>query len=56
MSQTKVVKMAHFNVRPEEVLSKILNEVFDEENDDIEDMVSLSSGDYKSRKDRINST
>ena len=37
--------MAHANVTPEEVLSKILNEVSDEENDDIEDIASLASGD-----------
>ena len=37
--------MAHANVTPEEVLRKILNKVSDEENDDIEDIVSLASGD-----------
>ena len=37
--------MAHANVTPEEVLRKILNEVSDEENDDIEDIASLASGD-----------
>ena len=37
--------MAHANVTPEEVLRKILNEVSDEENDDIEDIASLVSGD-----------
>ena len=47
MSQTKVIKIAHVNVRPEEVLSKILNGASDEENDDIEDRVSSASGDYK---------
>ena len=36
--------MAHVNVTPEEVLHKILNEPSDEENDDIEDIVSLASG------------
>ena len=38
--------MARANVTtPEEVLRKILNEVSDEENDDIEDIASLASGD-----------
>ena len=37
--------MAHANVTPEEVLRKISNEVSDEENDDIEDIVSLASDD-----------
>ena len=37
--------MAHANVTPEEVLRKTLNEVSDEENDDIEDIASLASGD-----------
>ena len=37
--------MAHADVTPEEVLRKILNEVSDEENDDIEDIASLASGD-----------
>ena len=37
--------MAHTNVTPEEVLRKILNEVSDEENDDIEDIASLAFGD-----------
>ena len=41
--------MAHVNVKPEEVLSKILNEVF-------ENIVSLASGDSKNCKDRINIT
>ena len=35
--------MAHANVTPEEVLRKILNEVSDEENDDIEDIASSIS-------------
>ena len=48
--------MAHVNVRPEEVLSKILNKVSDEENDDIEDIASLAFGDYKNCKDCINIT
>ena len=46
--------MALVNVTPEEVVSKILHEVFDEENDDIEDIASLASDDYKNCKDRIN--
>ena len=56
MSQTKVVKNSpcQCSLRPEEVLSKILNEVSDEENDDIEDIASLASGNYKNCKDRIN--
>ena len=37
--------MAHANVTPVEVLRQILNEVSDEENDDIEDIASLASGD-----------
>ena len=37
--------MAHANVTPEEVLRKILNEVSNEENDNIEDIASLASGD-----------
>ena len=37
--------MAHANVTHEEVLRKIWNEVFDEENDNIEDIVPLASGD-----------
>ena len=37
--------MAHANATPEEVLRKILNEVSDEENDDIEDIASLAFGD-----------
>ena len=37
MSQTKVVKIARVNVRSEEVLSKILNDLSDEGNNDIED-------------------
>ena len=37
--------MAHANVTHEEVLRKILNEVSDEENDDIEDIASLASCD-----------
>ena len=48
--------MTHVNVTPEEVLSKILNKVSDEENDDVEDIVSLASNDYKNCKDRINIT
>ena len=48
--------MAHVNVTPEEVSSKILNKVSDEENDDIEDIGSFSSDDYKNCKDRINIT
>ena len=35
------------------MLSKILNEVSDEENDDIEDINSSASDDYKNFKDRI---
>ena len=38
-------KMAHANVTPEEVLRKLLIEVSDEENDDIEDIASLASDD-----------
>ena len=37
--------MAHANITPEEVLRKILNKVCDEENDNIEDIASLASGD-----------
>ena len=37
--------MAHAIVTPEEVLRKILNEVSNEENDDIEDIASLASDD-----------
>ena len=37
--------MAHANVTPEEVLHKISNEASDEENDSIEDIASLASGD-----------
>ena len=37
--------MTHANVTPEEMLRKILNKVSDEENDDIEDIASLASGD-----------
>ena len=37
--------MAHANVTPEEVLRKVLNEVSDEENDDIEDIAFIASGD-----------
>ena len=40
--------MAHVNVMPGEVLSKILNKVPDDENDGIEDIASLASDDYKS--------
>ena len=32
---------------PEEVSSKILNEVSEEKNDDIENIASLASGNYK---------
>ena len=58
MSQTKVVKNSpcQCSLPPEEVLSKILNEVSDEENDDIEDIASLASGNCKNCKDRINIT
>ena len=37
--------MAHVNVTPEEVLSKILNQLPDDENDEIEDIASLASDD-----------
>ena len=37
--------MAHADVTPEEVLRRILNDVSDEENDDIENIASLDSGD-----------
>ena len=56
MSQTKAVKIAHVNIRPQDMLSKILNNVSDEENDDIKNIASLASGDYKNCKDRINIT
>ena len=46
--------MAHINVTPEEVLSKVLNEVSDEENDNIEDITFLASEDYKISKDHLN--
>ena len=36
--------MVYANVTPEEVLRKILKEVSDEENDNIEDIASLASG------------
>ena len=36
--------MAHANVTPEEVLCKILNEVSDQENDDIEDDIVPTPG------------
>ena len=48
--------MAHVKVTPEKGLSKVLNEVFDEENHDIEDIAPLSSDDYENCKDRINIT
>ena len=56
MSKTKVFERARVNVTPEEVLSKILNKVSDEENDDIEGIASLSSDDYKNYKNRTNIT
>ena len=37
--------MAHANVTPEEVLRKILNELSEKENDDIEDTAALASDD-----------
>ena len=48
--------MAHVNITSEEVLSKVLNEVSDEENDHIEDTASSASDDYKNCKDRLNIT
>ena len=37
--------MVHVNLTPEEVLNKIINEVSDQENDDIEVIASLASDD-----------
>ena len=54
MLQTKVVKMTQVNVTPQEVLSKIWKKVCDEENDDIDDINFLASGDYKNCKNRLN--
>ena len=37
--------MVHTNITPKEMLRKILNEVSDQENDDIEDIASFASDD-----------
>ena len=37
--------MVHTNITPKEMLRKILNEMSDQENDDIEDIASFASDD-----------
>ena len=56
MSQTKVVETSPCQCKTRKSVKKILNEVSDKENDDIENIASLASGNYKNCKNRINIT